>query len=107
LSNSVTKRNGPADDDSHDYPHMLNPHFAAITKSDGYTPNELLRRLLIESATTTTVGGGLWCRNYGDRFPLRGGNWGNGSSAGLGALGLGGARSGAHGSVGFRPAFFV
>ncbi|MEY0971291.1 SUMF1/EgtB/PvdO family nonheme iron enzyme [Providencia huaxiensis] len=107
LSNSVTKRNGPADDDSHDYPYMNNPHFAAITKSVGYTPNELLRRLLIESATPTTVGGGLWCRNYGDRFPLRGGGWGDGSSAGLGALALHYARSSSGSSVGFRPAFFV
>ncbi|EPK6349204.1 SUMF1/EgtB/PvdO family nonheme iron enzyme [Proteus mirabilis] len=107
LSNSVTKRNGPADDDSHDYPYMHNPHFAAITKSVGYTPNELLRRLLIESATPTTVVGGLWCRNYGDRFPLRGGGWDYGSSAGLGALHLNSARSGSHGGFGFRPAFFV
>jgi hypothetical protein len=107
LSNSVTKRNGPADDDSHDYPYMHNPHFAAITKSAGYTPNELLRRLLIESATATTVGGGLWCRNYGDRFPLRGGHWYNGSNAGLGALFLYSARSISYGFFGFRPAFFV
>uniref|UniRef100_UPI0034E95519 hypothetical protein n=1 Tax=Enterococcus faecium TaxID=1352 RepID=UPI0034E95519 len=100
-------RNGPADDDSHDYPHMLNPHFAAIRKSKRYTPNELLRRLLIESATTTTVGGGLWCRNYGDRVPLRGGYWNNGSGAGLGALHLYGARSNTSRGGGFRPAFFV
>lgn len=107
LSNSVTKRNGPLDDDSADYPHMHNPHFAAITKSVGYTPNELLRRLLIESATTTTVGGGLWCRNYGDRFPRRGVSWYDGSLAGLGALNLGSARLYSDSVVGFRPAFFV
>ncbi|QMV14737.1 SUMF1/EgtB/PvdO family nonheme iron enzyme [Vibrio spartinae] len=107
LSNSVTKRNGPADDDSNDYPYMDNPHFAAITKSAGYTPNELLRRLLIESATTTTVGGGLWCCNYGDRFPLHGGYWGDGSVAGLGALNLNYARWNSFFNVGFRPALFV
>ncbi|WP_261888074.1 formylglycine-generating enzyme family protein [Vibrio rhizosphaerae] len=107
LSNSVTKRNGPADDDSHDYPYMYNSHFAAITKSAGYTPNELLRRLLIESATTATVGGGIWCRNYGDRFPLRGGFWFDGPVTGLGALHLRTARSDSGGYAGFRPAFFV
>ncbi|MFI3273311.1 SUMF1/EgtB/PvdO family nonheme iron enzyme, partial [Vibrio sp.] len=33
LSNSVTKRNGPLDDDSHDYPYMNNSNWAGITQS--------------------------------------------------------------------------
>lgn len=107
LNNAVTKRNGPVNDDSYDYPYMHNSHFAAITKGANYTPSELLRRLLIESASTTTVTGGVWARNYGDRLPLRGGSWGGGSSAGLGALYLGNARSYASSHIGFRPAFFA
>ncbi|WP_077316184.1 SUMF1/EgtB/PvdO family nonheme iron enzyme, partial [Vibrio gazogenes] len=107
LSNSVTKRNGPVDNDSYDYPFTYNSHFAAITKSAGYTPNELLRRLLIESATTTTVGGGIWCCNYGERFPHHGGFWFDGSAAGLGALALKFARSYSDNFIGFRPALFV
>ncbi|MGL4578825.1 MAG: SUMF1/EgtB/PvdO family nonheme iron enzyme [Shewanella xiamenensis] len=107
LSNAVTKRNGPMNDDSNDYPYLTASHFAAITKAVGYVPNELLRKLLIESATTATVGGYIYARNYGDRFPIRGGFWGNGTNAGLGALGLSGPRSDAGSGIGFRPAFFV
>lgn len=107
LSNAVTKRNGPMNDDSNDYPYLTASHFAAITKAVSYVPNELLRKLLIESATTATVGGYIYARNYGDRFPIRGGYWHNGTHAGLGALGLDNPRSSVSSSVGFRPAFFV
>lgn len=107
LSNSVTKRNGPVDDDSHDYPYMNNANWAGITQSSTYQKIELLRRLLIESEVSNSVTGGIWARNYGHRLPLRGGYWGYGSSAGLGALSLSNARSGAHSYIGFRPAFFA
>ena len=42
--------------------------------------------------------------NMRNRFPLRGGNWNNGSNAGLGALNLNNARSNANSNIGFRPA---
>ncbi|MGR2849822.1 SUMF1/EgtB/PvdO family nonheme iron enzyme [Vibrio vulnificus] len=107
LSNSVTKRNGPLDDDSHDYPYMNNSNWAGVTQSATYQKIELLRRLLIESEVTNSVTGGIWARNYGSRMPLRGGSWSRGSLAGLGALALGDARSSSNSSIGFRPAFFV
>lgn len=107
LSNAITKHNGPVDDDSHDYAYMSNGHFAAVPKSVGYQPLELLRRLLIESAETTNVTGGIYVRNHGDRFPRRGGHWHSGSGAGLGALSLLYARSYASSRIGFRPAFFA
>lgn len=107
LSNAVTKRNGPVNDDSIDYPYLTASHFAAITKAAGYAPSELLRKLLIESAVTATVGGAIYARNYGDRFPVRGGYWYDGTHAGLGALLLGSPRSDVGSSIGFRPAFFV
>ncbi len=107
LSNAVTNRNGPINDDSNDYPYLTASHFAAITKAVGYVPNELLRKLLIESATTVTVGGYIGARNYGDRLPIRGGCWNNGASAGLGVLSLRDPRSYADSSIGFRPALFA
>ena len=107
LSNSVTKRNGPLDDDSYDYPYMNNSNWAGITQSVTYQKIELLRRLLIESEVANSVTGGIWARNYGHRFPLRGGGWILGSLAGLGALSLSIARSGSGSGIGFRPAFFV
>lgn len=39
-----------------------------------------------------------------NRFPLRGGNWNNGSNAGLGTLNLNNGRSNANSNIGFRPA---
>lgn len=106
LSNSVTKRNGPLDDDSYDYPYLHNANWAGVTQSATYQKIELLRRLLIESEVTNSVTGGVWARNYGNRFPIRGGYWTGGSNAGLGALYLNGARSDASSGIGFRPAFF-
>lgn len=107
LSNEIINRNGPLDDDSYNYPYTHNGHFASIQKSDTYKASELLRRLLIESASPDTVQGALWVRNYGNRFPLRGGSWYGGSYAGLGALILRIRRSSSSSSVGFRPAFFA
>ncbi|MGO2181202.1 MAG: SUMF1/EgtB/PvdO family nonheme iron enzyme [Pseudoalteromonas nigrifaciens] len=107
LSNSVTNRNGPVGNDAHDNPYLTKSHFAAIEKALDYSKIELLRRLLIESESTTTVGGYISCRNYGDRFPRRGGSWSSGSYAGLGALNLVYARSYANSFIGFRPAFFA
>lgn len=42
--------------------------------------------------------------NVRNRLPIRGGNWNNGSNAGLGALNLNNARSNANSNIGFRPA---
>jgi hypothetical protein len=41
---------------------------------------------------------------HGLRFPLRGGDWNNGASAGLGALNLNNRRVNVNTNVGFRPA---
>ncbi|NLQ17548.1 formylglycine-generating enzyme family protein [Marinomonas sp. M1K-6] len=107
LSSTITNRNGPVGNDAHDNPYVHDALFSTIAKDPSYAPNEALRRLLIESAGDTGLAGGLYVRNYGSRFPLRGGNWYNGSAAGLGALNLGNARSFASTSIGFRPALFV
>lgn len=40
-----------------------------------------------------------------ERLPIRGGNWNNGSNAGVFALHLSHARSRSHTLIGFRPAF--
>lgn len=107
LSDRINQSNGPIGDDSNDYAYMSNSHFATITQDDGYAKSELLRRLLIESETATTAKGGIYVRNHGERFPLRGGNWHIGSIAGVGALDLNYSRVIAYSNIGFRPAFFV
>lgn len=79
-----------------------------LTKDPSYTPSELLRRLLIEpAASESNASGRLYVRNAGKRFPLRGGHWGRGASAGLGFLILHYSRVNANSHVGFRPALFV
>ena len=107
LNSVIANRNGSVGDDSYSGAYADNEHFAKIAQSPTYQKMELLRRLIIESASQTSVQGRLYCRNYGTRFPLRGGGWSGGSGAGLGALALGGARSNAGSTVGFRPAFFA
>ena len=107
LNNQVVNRNGPLNDDSHDYASSSVPNWASITKDPSYTPVELLRKLLIESAVTSNAQGALYVRNYGDRFPLRGGLWHIGSYAGLGSLYLNNARSYSSSGIGFRPALFL
>lgn len=42
-----------------------------------------------------------------ERLPIRGGNWNNGSRAGVFALNLHNARSLSYSTLGFRPAFVI
>ncbi|AWL12806.1 hypothetical protein HMF8227_02354 [Saliniradius amylolyticus] len=107
LNTQVANRNGPLNDDSHDYAYSSVPNWASVTKDPSYTPVELLRRLLIESAVSSNAQGYLTVRNYGDRFPRRGAQYHGGSSAGLGSLHLANVRSYSNGNIGFRPALFV
>ncbi|MDY7026715.1 MAG: hypothetical protein SVR04_00305, partial [Spirochaetota bacterium] len=66
-----------------------------------------LRAALIKPATAVTNGVNGYCYidATGERMPRRGGNWGNGSNAGLGALNLNTLRSNSNTYIGFRPAF--
>jgi sulfatase modifying factor 1 len=59
------------------------------------------------SALFSTAKGGIWTRNYGERFPIRGGSWYYGASAGLGALSLNNRRSNVSSDLGLRPAFIL
>jgi len=106
LNSVITNRNGLIGDDGHEA-YMSNGLISSVLKDASYVGNEVLRRLLVEYAGVTGPTGALYVRNYGNRFPMRGGSWYHGSSAGLGALTLHNARTIASGSVGFRPAYFV
>lgn len=76
----------------------------SLTKSSGYTESELLQRLLISPADVA-MQGRIYARTKGERVPRRGGRWGSGGDAGLGALVCDDERSGAYSDIGFRPAF--
>ncbi|ALQ08457.1 hypothetical protein D172_010510 [Pseudoalteromonas sp. Bsw20308] len=107
LSNTVINRNGPIGNIEYNNPYLSNGHFAAIEKSANYNKIELLRRLLIESESVETVKGYLYARNYGTRFPRRGGHWISNVGSGLGALDLRDARKTSNSGIGFRPALFT
>jgi len=47
----------------------------------------------------------LYTRNYGERLPVRGGDWTDGATAGVCALNLNNTRAYSIRNYGFRPAF--
>lgn len=75
-------------------------------KSVTYIESELMRRIGVEPALGESLNGNLYSRNYGERFPYRGGHWRLSAGAGLGALYLDYSRTNANSSFGFRPALF-
>lgn len=107
LNSKVLNRRGDLGDDVNSGLDV-SAEWQKITKDPSYTPSELLRRLLIEPAADTgNATGRFYARNYGKRFPLRGGSWHSGAIAGLGYLDLSRSRVFASSIVGFRPALFV
>jgi hypothetical protein len=105
-----------ADDDRDDgYTHLgrlsqLEYSVSPETKENDFSKAELekLARLLILPSATPVLAetdDDIWVRNYGERFPIRGGDWTNGANAGLAALSLSYRRVYSDSDVGFRPAF--
>jgi len=108
LSASITIRQGNIGDNQN-AGNSNSVDFRGLTKDPSYTPSELFRRILLESASLESpfLPGRLYTRNFGERFPLRGGYWDNGANAGLAALLLHLSRLNSGNFIGFRPAFFV
>lgn len=68
--------------------------------------NNLVKQSLIAPAATALAPQGyLYTTLTDERLPIRGGAWTSASSAGLGALSLDHARTGANSGFGFRPRF--
>lgn len=103
LSNAVNNRLGAIGDNAN-AGNSANVEWRAMTKSGSYVSNQAMKRLLLEPAGALPQGR-IYMRNFGERLPVRGGNWVSGASAGLAALHLGDSRvhTGTH--LGFRPAF--
>jgi hypothetical protein len=123
LSNAITKYSETptpsGGGDLGDYDYAYNAAWKSLAVSAGYDGlavdiRQKMAQLLIApkltsggSAIFADIKGGIWSRNYGTRFPLRGGNSNNGAAAGLGALYLYYRRAYEGASVGFRPAFVL
>ena len=93
-------------DSSVTVPGSVNVEFRQLGKSASYVPNELMRRLMLETASPNTLNGRIYADNRGERLPIRGGSWDYGSNAGLSALYLSFSRSLSNSRIGFRPAYF-
>ena len=110
ISNEITKYAGPTGNDGN-YGYLQITNWKNLTKKDGYTiPNSMLQAAIapitLESGTySQDPKGTLYVRNYGTRFPSRGGYWYIGANAGLFYLILINARSYSHNYHGFRLAF--
>ncbi|BES53376.1 hypothetical protein [Aeromonas phage phiWae15] len=104
LSHTVVNRHGTIGDNSNSGNYATLPTWKTMTKSGPYVSNQLLKRLLIEPSAVLP-NGGIWCRNYGERLPIRGGSWSYGALAGPAALHLNNSRASSSSHIGFRPAF--
>ena len=79
--------------------------FESTAAKSGVSVPEILKALAIMPADSESHGAdGYWMRNVGERLPLRGGDWGNGSRAGVFALNVNVPRAHSNHNVGFRSA---
>ena len=83
----------------------INKTWKDVEQVGTFTAPELMNRLLISPLAETELKGTLYANTSGERLPLRGGRWSDGTNAGLGYLNLNYARSSTTASIGFRPAF--
>ncbi len=82
--------------------------FEATTAATGITAPQVLKELALYPADESGYeGDGFWLNNAADeRFPIRGGYWGDGARAGVFALSLDNPRSNANWNLGFRSAYY-
>lgn len=88
-----------------DYYGYLDETFQTFAAKTGVTVPQILKDLGLFPVSTDLGGDYLSVRNYGERVPLRGGYWSDGTSAGVFELSLGSSRALSVDSVGFRSAF--
>lgn len=102
-------------DDDRDDGYTYIDSIASINRSESYekldpVARQRLARIMIDPVARSVfsaASGGLFVRNYGERFPIRGGHWHSGAAAGLGALNLSNRRSSVSYYIGLRPAFLL
>lgn len=101
IDTKIDFRNGTLGDDGYtgDYNSMA---FSALSVEAGVIVPAIAKALLL--APSLALNGSVYMRNHGKRYPLRGGSWASGSTAGLGALDLNDAASYASSYLGARLA---
>ena len=81
--------------------------FETLGAKSGFRVPDLLKYLAIAPIDASHGGDGIWVRNYGERVALRGGNWDDGSLAGVFALYLSHPRSHSIHDLSFRSAYIA
>jgi hypothetical protein len=123
LSNAISHYSEtptpPGGGDTGDFGYAYQSSWASMAVSTGFNGltdavKKKMAQLLIApkmassgSPIFSNIKGGVWARNYGVRFPLRGGRWSGPSNAGIGALNLDTRRAVVPSDAGLRPAFIL
>ncbi|MDO5116014.1 MAG: hypothetical protein Q4D58_07970 [Synergistaceae bacterium] len=113
FASAVTKYLGTPGNDANEGNYSSEATFTSRAAATGYTVpiNLVLAGIapvgLISGSYETdgTPDGYFAMRNFGERFPIAGGNWGYGSSAGVAALDLLYSRASSGYNIGARPCF--
>ena len=81
---------------------------AEVAAASGFTiPQSIYQLGIALPSTWSDVDDYSWIRNYGERLPLAGGYWCNGSHAGVFALNVSSGRSYSYGYSGFRSDYIA
>ena len=91
--------------DAYDYYGYQYQAFESLAAKNGVTVPMLLKILGIVPPSAGLDGDGFWCRNYGERLPMRGGSWWSSGASGVFALYFSEPRVYSGWAVGFRAAF--
>lgn len=107
LAATVTNKQYTGDS-TEEYYAQNSSKIAEVTAASGFTiPKSVYQLGIALPSTWNDVDDYSWVRNYGERLPLAGGPWFNGSGAGVFALYVNHRRSAAFGDLGFRSAYIA
>lgn len=106
LSANIINRNGALGDNFNTLG-LMDAAFNGVTTAVGVVPPASLLALGLFRHKDVADGDRIHMRNYGERFLFRGGNWLNGSAAGLRAMYMSYTRAGLNTDIGARPAFVL
>lgn len=101
LDDVIDNSNNPGSGDDG----STSTEFETLAADVGITAPSILKALCLFPGVAGLSSDRLYARNYGERLPVRGGNWNLGSIAGVFALYLTNPRSSTPTYFGFRPAF--
>lgn len=105
LSDTLLNSQGDPDDDSNNST-FTGQTLKSVTSKPGMNVPSLIKALGLFPVSAEGMNNDtIHVRNFGERIPFRGGNWGNGANAGVFAINLAYPRTSSLTNTGARPAF--